>query len=393
MLTEVALKNAKPREKAYRLYDEHSMYAEVATSGSKLWRLKYRFDGKEKRLPLGKYPQVSLKEARERRDAARKLLDGGIDPSAHRKEIEAKQALQNSNTFEIVAREYIAKQAPNRYAGYAAKAVRLLEINVFPWLGKRAIADITAPDVLAVLRPIEGRGKLETVKRVKMLCSQVFRYAIATSRAERDPCPDLRGALQSPKKKHFAAVTEPKKLGEMLNLIDAYYGGIAARCALRFTPLVFVRPGELRAMKWADVDFEAKEWRYFVTKTQQEHIVPLSRQAIAILEEINPVTGRGELVFAGARPGRPMSDNTLNAALKSLGIDKEEQSGHGFRATARTLLDEVLGFKVELIEHQLAHHVKDPLGRAYNRTKHLEQRREMMQRWADYLDELRTAAG
>jgi integrase len=389
MLTEVHLKSAKPKEKTYRLWDERGLYLEVTPSGSKLWRFKYRFANKEKRLALGKYPEVSLKESRERREAARKLLADNIDPSAHKKETRTQLELQSRNTFEAVAKEWFKQQAPNWADSHAQTVITRLEKNVFPWLGKRLIADITAPEVLTILRRIQGRGATETAHRVKGICSQVFRYAIATSRAERDPCGDLRGALATTKPNHLAAVTDPKRLGQILNLIDTYYGGIAVRCALKLVPLVFVRPGELREMKWADVDFKAGEWRYLVTKTQQQHIVPLSRQAISILEEIRPVTQGSTLVFEGERPGRSMSNNTLNAALRSLGISKEEQSGHGFRATARTLLDEVLGFKIELIEHQLAHHVKDPLGRAYNRTQHLEERRVMMQRWADYLDELR----
>jgi integrase len=392
MLTEMALKSAKPKEKAYRLWDERGLYIEVTPSGGKLWRFKYRFADKEKRLALGKYPEVTLKEARDRREAARKLLANEIDPSAYKKEAQAQLDLQSRNTFEAVAREWVEKQRPNWADNHTTTVVTRLEKNVFPWLGKQAIADITAPEVLAVLRKIEGRGAIETAQRVKGICSQVFRYAIATSRAERDPCADLRGALASAKPQHLAATTDPKRLGQILNLIDTYYGSIAVRCALKLAPVVFVRPGELRAMKWAEVDFEAKEWRYFVTKTHQQHIVPLSRQAIAILEEMKPVTGGGELVFEGERPGRQLSNNTLNAALRSISISQTEQTIHGFRATARTMLDEVLGFKIELIEHQLAHHVKDPLGRAYNRTKHLEQRRDMMQRWADYLDELRDAA-
>ncbi len=390
MLTKVAIKNAKPTGKAVRLWDEKGLYLEVSPAGGKLWRLKYRFDGKEKRLGFGKYPDVGLKEARKRRDEARELLSSGIDPSAHKQATKTGLAVQNQNSFEVAAREWFEKQKTKWAASHAKTVIDRLEKDVFPWLGKRPISQITAPEVLKVLRRVEERGAIETAHREKQIISQVFRYAIATSRADRDPCGDLRGALAPVKNGHFAATTDPKRLGELLKAMDGYQGGLVVRSALRLAPLVFVRPGELRRMRWADVDFAAKEWRYLVTKTQTQHIVPLSSQAIAILEELHPLTQSSEWVFTGRTPARPLSDNGVLTALRTLGIPKEEQSGHGFRATARTLLDEVLGYRPELIEHQLAHEVRDPLGRAYNRTKHLEERRKMVQHWADYLDELKT---
>lgn len=246
-----------------------------------------------------------------------------------------------------------------------------------------------------MIRRIEQRGALETAHRALGNCGQVFRYAVATGRAERDPTGDLKGALPPVKGTHFAAVTDSKKVGEVLQAIDAYEGTLIVRCALRLAPLVFVRPGELRHAEWADIDLDAAEWPYTVSKTNTQHIVPLSRQAVEILQELNPLTGQGQYVFPSARNpkgDRPMSDNAILAAMRRMGISKEEMSGHGFRAMARTILDEVLGFRPDFIEHQLAHAVRDPNGRAYNRTAHLPERRKMMQAWADYLDKLKAAA-
>jgi integrase len=328
----------------------------LLTSGGKWWRLKYRFEGKEKRLSLGVYPTVSLKAARERRDEARKLLANEIDPSEHRQAMKAAKVERTANSFEVVAREWLAKHAPNWSATHSDRISRRLERDIFPWIGGRPVADITAPQLLEVIRRIEQRGALETAHRALSSCGQVFRYAVATGRAERDPSGDLRGAL-------------------------------------RLAPLVFVRPGELRKAEWADIGLEAAKWRYLVTKTRMPHIVPLSRQAVAILRELHPLTGRGRYIFPSARSAaRPMSDNAILAAMRRMGIAKEEMTGHGFRAMARTILDEVLGFRPDFIEHQLAHAVRDPNGRAYNRTAHLAERRKMMQAWADYLDKLKAGA-
>ena len=392
-LTDTAIRNAKPAEKAKKLFDGGGLYLEVAPSGGKWWRLKYRFGGKEKRLSLGVYPDVSLKDARERRDEARKLLANEVDPSENRKAKKAAKLERAANSFEVVAREWFGKHSPNWSANHSDRIIRRLERDIFPWIGGKPIADITAPQLLEVIRRIEQRGALETAHRALGNCGQVFRYAIATGRAERDPSGDLRGALPPVKGKHFASVTEPKKVAEVLRALDGYEGTLTVRCALLLAPLVFVRPGELRHAKWADIDLDSAEWRYTVTKTDTQHIVPLARQAVEILRELYPLTGRGRYVFPGARSAaRPMSDNAILAAMRRMGIGKEEMSGHGFRAMARTILDEVLGFRPDYIEHQLAHAVRDPNGRAYNRTAHLPERRKMMQEWADYLDKLKAGA-
>jgi integrase len=389
-LTDVKIRQAKPGPKAIKLSDERGLYLEVAPSGGKWWRLKYRFGGKEKRLSLGVYPDVGLKEARERRDEARKLLAEGIDPSLHRKAIRQAREDEAENTFEVVAREWHAKNAHTWVVEHRDGLLRRLDRDIFPWIGKRPIADITPPELLTVIRRIESRGALETSHRALSTCGQVFRYAVATGRAQRDVAADLRGALPPPEVKHLAATTDPKRLSELLRVVDTYQGTLATRCALRLAPLVFVRPGELRQAEWVDVDLEAAEWRFQASKGGPPHIVPLSTQALVVLKELQPLTGKGRYVFPGARSSaRPMSENTVNAALRRLDIPKEELCGHGFRAAARTILDEVLGFRPDIIEHQLAHKVKDPNGRAYNRTAHLPERRKMMQKWADYLDQIK----
>jgi integrase len=300
---------------------------------------------------------------------------------------------RSANSFEVVAREWFAKYSTTWNASHGDRIIRRLERDIFPWIGGRPIAEVTAPELLATVQRIEKRGALETAHRAMQNCGQVFRYAIATSRAERDPSQDLRGALPPVKGTHFAAVTEPKQVAEVLRTIDGYQGTLTVACALKLAPLVFVRPGELRKAEWADMDLDAAEWRYHVTKTNSEHIVPLSTQAVAILRELHALTGSGKYVFPGARSnGRPMSDNAILAAMRRMSIPKDEMSGHGWRAVARTILDEVLGFRPDLIEHQLAHAVKDPNGRAYNRTAHLPERRKMMQAWADYLDKIKAGA-
>jgi integrase len=392
-LTDTRIRNAKPEDKPTRLFDERGLYLEVSPAGGKWWRLKYRFGGQEKRLSLGVYPQVTLKDARERRDAARKLLGDGVDPSEHRKATKAASVDRASNSFEVVTREWFAKYSAGWAESHSSRVMRLFERDIFPWIGGRPVAEITALELLAVIRRIESRGASDTAHRAKNNCSQVLRYAVATGRRERDPSVDLRGALAPVKGEHFAATTDPGRLAEILRAMDAYAGTLPVRCALRLAPLVFVRPGELRRAEWKDIDLEAEEWRYTVTKTDTPHIVPLSRQAVAILRELKPLTGDGTLVFPGARSlKRPMSDNAVLAAMRYLDIGKEEMSGHGFRAVARTILDEVLGVRPDFIEHQLAHAVKDPNGRAYNRTAHLTERKRMMQQWADYLDRLKLGA-
>ena len=393
-LTDAQIRKVKPTDRPQRLFDGRGLYIEVSTNGGKWWRLKYRYGGKEKRLSLGVYPDVSLKDARHRRDEARKLLANDVDPSEHRKALRAKSREIGANSFEIIAREWFDKRAANWVASHADRLIRRLERDIFPWIGSTPITELNAPKILEVIRRIEQRGALETAHRALQNCSQVFRYAVATARAERDPSADLRGALPPVKGKHFASVTEPEKLAGILRSLDSYEGTLVVRCALRLAPLVFVRPGELRHAQWSDIDLDNAEWRYTVTKTESQHIVPLSSQATAILAELRPATGRGRYVFPSARHprgDRAMSDNAVLAALRRMEIPKDEMSGHGFRAAARTILDEVLGFPPHLIEHQLAHTVRDPLGRAYNRTAHLPERQRMMQDWADYLDQLKAA--
>jgi integrase len=389
-LTDTSVKNAKSREKPWRMFDAGGLYLEVSPAGGKWWRLKYRFEGKEKRLSLGVYPQVSLKEARSRREELRKLLANRVDPGVNRKAINLARSDRAADSFEVVAREWYAKYSPGWATSHASRVGRVFERDVFPWMGAHAIANITAPELLAVVRRIEDRGALETAHRVLGNCSQVFRYAVATGRCKSDPSRDLRGALPPFKGKHLAATTEPKRLAEILRAMDGYHGTFPVICALRLAPLVFVRPGELRHAEWKHIDLAGAEWRYTATKTETPHIVPLSRQAVEILRELHPLTGHGQFLFPGARTsGRPMSDNAVLAAMRRMGIGKEEMSGHGFRAVARTILDEVLGVRPDFIEHQLAHAVRDPNGRAYNRTAHLEARKSMMQQWADYLDKLK----
>jgi integrase len=392
-LTDTAIRNAKPGVKPVKLFDGGGLYLEVAPSGGKWWRLKYRFEGKEKRLSLGVYPDVSLKDARDRRDDSRRLLADGIDPSENRKAIKSARSERGANSFEVVAREWFAKFSPSWASNHGDRIIRRFERDIFPWIGGKPIADLGAPDLLAVVRRIEQRGALETAHRALGNCGQVFRYAVATGRTTRDPSGDLRGALSPAKGEHFAAVTDPTKVAELLRTLDGYQGTLTVACALRVAPLVFVRPGELRKAEWDDIDLNAAEWRYTVTKTDTAHVVPLATQAVAILRELHALTGTGRYVFPGARTnGRPMSDNAILAAMRRMGIGKDEMSGHGFRAMARTILDEVLGFRPDFIEHQLAHAVKDPNGRAYNRTAHLPERRKMMQDWADYLEKLKIGA-
>ncbi len=392
-LTDVTVRNAKPNTKTVKHYDERGLYLEVSPTGNKWWRLKYRFEGKEKRLALGVYPDVSLKQARDKRDAARSLVANNIDPSENRKAQKSARAESAANSFEVIAREWFAKHSKNWVPNHSNRVIRLFENNVFPWLGNRPISEITSPELLAAVQRIEKRNALETAHRTLQYCGMVFRYAIASGRAKNDPTVALRGALAPYKGTHFAAATEPKDFAKILRAISSYDGTSIVACALRLAPLVFVRPGELRHAEWADIDLNAAEWRYTVTKTKTEHVVPLSRQAIEILRELKPITGRGRFVFPSARSNaRPMSDNAILAALRRMGIDKEEMSGHGFRAVARTILDEVLKVRPEYIEHQLAHAVRDANGRAYNRTTHLPERKKMMQDWADYLDKLQDGA-
>ena len=391
-LTDVTIRKARPADKTQRLFDGGGMYLEVSPAGGKWWRLKYRFGGKEKRLSLGTYPDTGLADAREKRDAARKLLAAGVDPGEQRKAAKAAGEDRAANSFEVVAREWHARQSATWVELHASRIMLRLENDVFPWLGSRAIAEVTAKELLATVNRIVDRGAVESAHRVLQNCGQVLRYAIATGRAERNPAADLRGALPPVKQSHLAAIIEPNAIGGLLRAMDAYNGSLVTKCALRLAPLVFVRPGELRQAEWAEFDLDAAQWNIPAAKMKmrEPHLVPLAPQAVAILRELHALTGQGRYVFPSARsPQRPMSNNAVLSALRRMGYATDEMSGHGFRAMARTVLDEVLHFRPDYIEHQLAHAVKDPNGRAYNRTAHLPERRAMMAAWADYLDALK----
>ena len=392
-LTELAVKNAKPKDRLYKLSDSGGLFLLVHPNSGKYWRLAYRFAGKQKTLALGVYPDISLLEARERRDAARKLLSNGADPGDIKKAQKAAVVALEESSFELVAREWFSKHKPNWAATHSDKIIRRLENDVFPWLGARPIGEITAPELLTVMHRVESRGALDTAHRVHQNCGQVFRYAVQIGKAQRDPSGDLRGALPAAKREHYASITEPKEVAELLRAIQGFRGTFVVQCALKLAPLFFVRPGELRKAKWAEIDLEKAEWRYLVTKTNTEHLVPLASQAVATLRELHPLTGHGKHVFSGRDPQKPMSDAAVNAALRRMGYDtKTEITGHGFRAMARTILHEEIGIVPEVIEHQLAHRVSDTLGTAYNRTKFIKERRAMMQQWADYLDGLAKSA-
>jgi integrase len=392
-LTDTAIRNAKPRDKTYTLGDGEGMYLEVMPNGTRFWRMAYRQpNGKKNRLTFGRYPEVSLAEARDKRLAARKQLAQGVDPVRTKRE--EKQAKEKAalNTFEAVARAWLARTAAERAASTQEKNTAWLERNIFPAIGALPISTIKPWEVLGALRVIEKRGAIESAHKIKQLCGQVFRFAVACGLADRDMTVDLRGALSAVPEAHYAAITDPKEAAELLRAIDAYNGHAYAVAALKLAPLVFVRPGELRSAEWSEIDLDAAEWRIPGSKMKmgQDHIVPLATQAVALLKDLRAMTGHGKFVFPSVRTStRCMSENTVNAALRGMGYGKDVMTGHGFRAMARTIMDEVLGERVDLIEHQLAHAVKDPNGRAYNRTAHLLARRSMMQRWADYLDSIR----
>lgn len=390
-LSDAAIRKVKPVDKPRRLFDGGGLYLEVAPSGGKLWRWKYRYAGKEKRLALGIYPEVGLADARTKHVAARKVLSSGIDPGEQRKLEKLVRMERSESSFGAIALEMLAMHAKKNAKSTAVRNGRIVEKDLNSYIGDRPIAEISALELLAVLRKMEKRGAVETAHRARGIAGMVFRYAIATGRAERNPASDLIGALESPQTEHFASLTEPAQVAPLLRALWGYDGGAVVRAALKLAPLLFARPGELRTARWEDIDMGAREWRYTATKTGTPHVVPLASQAVEVLRELEPLTGRGEYVFPSLRgKGRPMSENTVNAAMRRMGFDSKTMTGHGFRAMARTILDEVLGFRPDYIEHQLAHAVRDPNGRAYNRTAHLAERRKMMQAWADYLGELRT---
>jgi len=391
MLSETKIKAARPRKKPYKLADGRGLYLFITPPGGRLWRLDYRIHGKRKTLSLGAYPDIPLKSARNRLNDARRKIADGIDPSIVRK---AEKAAGNGGSFKAVALEWHAKQSARWDPDHARRVQWRLERYVFPWLGGTPVKVITAPEILSLLRGIESRGAAETAHRVHQVISQVMRYAVATGRAEHDPAGDLKGALQSVKTTNRAAITHPNEVGELLRAMEGYSGSLVTRCALRLAPYVFVRPGELRRMEWTEIDLDTATWRIPAVKMKmrEEHIVPLSKQAIAILQEVRPLTGNGRYVFPSERTReRPISENTLNAALRRLGYSKEEMTSHGFRAMAATFLNEK-GWPKDVIERQLAHAERNKVRAAYNRAEHLPERRRMMQAYADYLDSLRAGA-
>lgn len=389
-LSDARVRNVKAGEKPIKLSDGGGLFLLVQPNGAKGWRLAYRFEGKQKLLSLGIYPAVTLKDAREKREELKRQLAKGIDPSAVRKAVKWAEG----DTFEALAREWFNKFSASWAKGHAEKIIRRLERDIFPWIGKRPTKEISPPELLAVLRRIEARGAVETAHRAMQNCGQIFRYGIATGRAERDPAADLRGAIPPTKVQHHPSVKDPKAIAKLLKAIDGYEGTIVARCALQLAPLVFVRPGELRHAEWSEIDLELADWRIPAAKMKMKepHIVPLSSQACAILEELRPLTGQGKYVFPGVRgPKRPMSENTVNAALRRLGYEKDEMTGHGFRSIASTTLHE-LGWPSAVIERQLAHGERNKVKAAYNFAEHLAERRKMMQAWANHLDQLKNAS-
>jgi len=394
MLTDTKVRTLKPKAAAYRIADSNGLVIEVRPTGSKTWRYRYRYAGRASMVTIDEYPSMSLQQARAERDKLRALLRGGANPAQVAKAERAAHVDRVNSTFGSIGLELLAKRAKEGLSPGSVKRERRLIEKDLSALADMPITSVTAPILLAALRKLEQRGVVETAHRARSHAGRVFRYAVATGRAESNPADDLAGALEQPKTKHFASLTDPALIAPLLRAIHSYKGSMVTQAALKLAPLLFVRPGELRSAKWAEIDLAAGEWRYVTSKTKTPHIVPLSDQAVQVLSDLQPLTRRSEYVFPGVRSAsRPMSENTINAALRNLGFDGTTIVGHGFRAMARTVLDEVLGFRPDYIEHQLAHAVRDPLGRAYNRATHLPERRKMMQAWADYLDDLRESGG
>lgn len=394
-LTATEVKKAKATKKTIKLSDGGGLYLQINPNGSKYWRYDYRFAGKRKTLAIGVYPEITVKKAREIHQEARELIGQEIDPTERRKVQKLTRHIKSANSFEGIGVEWYLTQVADKSDGHKKRTKRLLEKDLYPTLGNRPIENITAPELLCSLRKIEARGAIETARRAKRIAGKVFRYAIATGRAERDPSRDLEGVLKNPTKTHRAAITDPKEVGQLLVAIDAYHGSAPVCAALKLSPLLFQRPGEIRHMEWLEINWEQNRWEVPAVKMKmrQSHIVPLSRQALTILLALHPHTGRSKYVFPSPKgASRCLSDNAVRTALRILGYDNETMTPHGFRAMARTLLDEVLNYRVDWIEQQLAHAVKDPNGRAYNRTTHVGGRTEMMQAWADYLCKLKNSA-
>ncbi len=388
-LTDALIRAAKPKEKLYLLHDDRGLSLEVTPQGAKRWRFRFQLNGKRNRLSLGLYPEVSLKDARLERDAMRIQLAKGMDPAEERRA--KREQVQECNTFETIAREWLGKFSASWTPGHTTTVLARLENNVFPFIGKTPINAITAPVMLQTVQRIENRGAIETAHRVRQICSQVFRYAVTIGKAERDPAADVRGALPPVTVKHHPTITDPKGVRELLLAIHSFRGSFPVSCALRFAPYVFVRPGELRHAEWTELNLDAAEWRIPAEKMKMraQHVVPLSSQAVAILADLHQFTGRGQYVFPSVRThARPMSENTINAALRRLGYARDEMTGHGFRSMASTLLNEH-GWNRDAIERQLAHVESNSVRAAYNYAEMLPERRKMMQWWADYLDSLR----
>jgi len=394
-LTDLQVRNSKAKPTEYKLSDGYGLHLLVTPTGGKLWRFNYRFDGKQKTLAFGAYPSITLSDARQRREDARKLLANGIDPDAAKKAQKQQEQAQddnNSTTFEVVAREWFKKNEPVWSASHIRTVKSRLERDVYPVIGHRPIAEITRGEIIALIRGVEARGVIETADRIKIYCGQVFRYALNLEKISFNPVSDMRDVLTKREQGHHAAITDPKQLAGLLRAIDDYSGSFVVKCALQLAPMFFVRPGELRKAEWSEFDLESAEWNIPASKMKMKlpHLVPLSKQAIAILKALRPLTGDSQYLFPCHRTkSRPMSDVAMIAALRRMGYSKEEMTPHGFRATARTILDEVLQVRPDFIEHQLAHAVRDPNGRAYNRTAHLAERKKMMQAWADYLETLK----
>jgi integrase len=393
-LTDTAIRNTKHRDKPFKVFDERGLYLLVTPDGGKWWRFKYRFAGKEKLLSLGVYPDVRLQEARDRRDDARKEVAAGLDPSAMRQAAKQAQVVaqqRHRDWFESIAREWFEKFSGSWVPEHAHTVIHRLETDIFPWIGRRPVSEVAAVELLEVLRRIEARGAVSIAHRLKQACGQVFRYAIATGRASRDPSADLRGALTPERERHFGALTTPAEAAALMRAIDGYQGSFIVRCALRFTALTFARPGEIRKAEWSEIDFVEALWRIPAErmKMRREHLVPLSVQAVNVLTELRPLTGAGRYVFPNGRTvTRPMSENAILAALRSMGYERGQMTAHGFRSIASTLLNEQ-GWPADVIERQLAHAERDSVRNAYNRAQYLVERRRMMQVWAEQLDQLK----
>ncbi len=390
-LTDIQVSKCKSKDKQFTLFDGGGLFLLISPSGGKLWRFKYRFDGKEKLISFGAYPDISLAEARERRKDARNKIANGIDPNEIRKALKEEEEVAK-RTFEVVAREWFANNQPVWSESHCNTITGRLKRHILPAIGNRPVGEIKRSEIVALLRSIDEKGISETADRIKIYCGQIFRYALNNDYIQNNPATDLKDIITKRVETHHAAITVPKQVGELLRAIDAYSGTFTVQCALKLAPMFFVRPGELRKAEWSEFCLDEAEWNIPAErmKMKDPHLVPLSLQSIKILKELHKLTGTSRYVFPSLRSNqRPMSDVALLSALRRMGYEKEEMTTHGFRAMARTIMDEVLNVRVDIVEHQLAHEVKDANGRAYNRTAFLPQRQEMMQMWADYLDNLK----